>query len=115
MKMYFVIAVYFIMHLCRYVSSMHFCCLCSWDLDPRLNDSSSVVVTSSRMRGDRKDKIFNNTQQLPLKVAAKTKAFLIETVGVQSFKKGYTFFLKEKNGCAHILLEIEKRIMANQA
>ena len=43
----------------------------------------------------RNDKIFNNNQQNSLKVAAKIKAFLIETVGVQTFKKGNPLLLEE--------------------
>ena len=48
-------------------------------------------------------------------MAAKTKAFLIETMGVQSFKKGNALLPEEKNGWAHILSEIEKWIPANRA
>ena len=47
---------------------------------------------------DRNDNIFNNVQQQLLKVAAKSKAFLIETTGVHSFKKGHSFLPDEKNG-----------------
>ena len=41
----------FVMHLRMFYFNA-FLCLCSWDLDPSLNDSSSIVVASSRMRGD---------------------------------------------------------------
>ena len=44
----------------------------------------------------RNDNIFNNVQQQPLKVVAKAKAFLIETAGVHSFKKGHSFLPDEK-------------------
>ena len=63
----------------------------------------------------RNEKIFNNTQHLHLKVAAKSKALLIETVGIQTFKKRYSLLLEEKNGWAFTLLEIEKRNLPDPA
>ena len=40
--------------------------------------------------------IFNNTQHLPLKVAAKVKALLFETVAIQTFKKDNSLHPEEK-------------------
>ena len=42
------------------------------------------------------DQIFNNSEHLPLKVATKAKALLIEKVGIQTFKEGYSLLLEEK-------------------
>ena len=63
----------------------------------------------------RNDNIFSNVQQQSLKVAAKSKAFLTEMAGVQSFKKGHSFLSNEKNGWALTPLEIGIRNRFDQA
>ena len=42
------------------------------------------------------DNIFNNVHQQPVKVAAKSKAFLIETIGANTFEKWNLFLPEEK-------------------